>query len=107
MKVARDFLQEFYDKSVDKKKFPDFEQFKLVCSSPYRFMRLNMTNGILEDFRFIFLGSFQLNKKRIKYAVDNLEKKFKEGNISETRYLTKKKAFDYGLKRIEEEDKQF
>lgn len=105
MKVARDFLQEFYDKNVDKEKFPDFEQFKLACSSPYRYMRLNMTNGILDDFRFIFLGSFQLSKRRIKYAVKNLEKKFKEGKISETRYLIKKKALDYGLKRIEEEDK--
>lgn len=62
------------------------EELQLICSSPFRFLKDNISNGVLKNTRFQYLGVFEVNKPMVKFSKKTLEEKYSQGLVSEKRY---------------------
>jgi len=62
------------------------EELQLICSSPFRFLKDNISNGVLKNVRFKYLGVFEVNKPMVKYSKKTLEDKYSKGLVTEKRY---------------------
>lgn len=90
---------EFYKENIDKNLELDFKDFDNVCRGPFRYIKDRMTEGDLEPYRLQYLGTFLIPESRIKYSNSTLDKKLKDGLISQRRYDERKKI----LSRYEKE----
>lgn len=86
-------IQEYYDK-VGHKYDIDFEHFKRICNTPFKFIKEVMSSGILKNIRLQYFGTFQVSKSRVFYSKKVLEKNFNEGKISKERYEKKLKVLN-------------
>lgn len=86
------YINEFYNKEIKDKFDISEEECKLICLAPFKMIRLVMSEGTLKDIRLQYFGLFKVNASRVKYSLKNLEKKFKEGQVSEERYLKRKQV---------------
>lgn len=62
------------------------EEFKLVCYSPFKYIKKAISAGLMIDLRIIYFGEFKVSGARLKHNKDSLEKGYVEGSISEEIY---------------------
>jgi hypothetical protein len=86
-------IEEYYELSEFNDSI-DIEEFRLICSSPFKMVRKAFTSGILRDIRLQYFGVFEVSKSRIKYSRSVIEENYKNGLISERRYLERLKVLD-------------
>lgn len=86
-------IEEFYDKVKDSYDI-DYQEFKLICNTPFNFIK-KITNGnILRDFRLKYFGVFKVSASKVRYYKKNLQESYSKGNISESYYRTKLKTLE-------------
>lgn len=62
------------------------EEFKLICYSPFKYIKKAISTGLMIDLRIIYLGEFKVSSARLKYNKSSLEEGYIKGNISEVVY---------------------
>lgn len=62
------------------------EEFKLVCYSPFKYIKRVISEGLMIDLRIIYFGEFKVSGARLKHNKNSLEKGYVEGSISEEIY---------------------
>ena len=85
-----DLIEEFYEEN--KHTYPDLSisEFRLICNSPFSFVKQVINRGVLKNIRFQYFGVFEVMPSRVKYSLKTLEENFKNNKISEDRYLKRK-----------------
>ena len=85
-----DLIEEFYEEN--KHTYPDLSisEFRLICNSPFSFVKQVINRGVLKNIRFQYFGVFEVMSSRVKYSLKTLEENFKNNKISEDRYLKRK-----------------
>lgn len=86
-------IEEYYETVKGEYNIP-FEHFKIICNSPFKFLRNIISSGILKNIRFQYLGCFEVSPSRVKYCKKTLEENFEKGLISERRYKERIKVYD-------------
>ncbi len=92
-----DLIEEFYEEN--KHTYPDLSisEFRLICNSPFSFVKQVINRGVLKNIRFQYFGVFEVMPSRVKYSLKTLEENFKNNKISEDRYLKRKTILErYG-----------
>ena len=92
-----DLIEEFYEEV--KYIYPDLsiDEFKIICNSPFSFVKQVINRGILKNIRFQYFGVFEVIPSRVKYSLKTLEENFKANKITEERYNKKKEILEkYG-----------
>ena len=92
-----DLIEEFYEEN--KHTYPDLSisEFRLICNSPFSFVKQVINRGVLKNIRFQYFGVFEVMSSRVKYSLKTLEENFKNNKISEDRYLKRKAILErYG-----------
>ena len=89
-----DVIEKFYEQ--EKSFYPDLSltEFKLICSSPFKFTKEVINRGTLKNIRLQYFGVFEVSPSRVKYSLKNLEENFKEKKISEERYNKRKEILE-------------
>lgn len=80
-----ELIEEFYQK-INNTYNISIEELNIICSSPFRFLKDKISEGILIDTRFQYFGKFEVNKPMVKYSKKVLEEKYSKGEITEKRY---------------------
>ena len=78
-------IEEYYNNSEYYDVIP-FEEFKLMCTSPFKMVRKVFTNGKLIDIRLQYYGVFEVSTSRLKYSKKMVEQNFENRLISERKY---------------------
>jgi hypothetical protein len=78
-------IEEYYNNSEDKDVIP-FEEFKLMCITPFKMVRKTFTSGNLIDIRLQYFGVFEVSTSRIKYSKRMVEQNYNNKLISEKKY---------------------
>lgn len=86
-------IEKFYNSEAHKYDIT-LEECKLICNSPFKFVKEILNSGILKNIRLQYFGVFEASSSRIKYSKKNLEESYNKGNISEKRYAMRKKLLD-------------
>lgn len=86
-------IQEFYNKYFKDSQIKE-EEIKLICSSPFIMMKDLLNRDILKDIRFQYFGLFEFSKIRAKYVLKSIEKSYRDGLLSERKYLERKKVLE-------------
>ena len=92
-----DLIEEFYEEV--KHIYPDLSinEFRIICNSPFNFVKQVINRGVLKNIRFQYFGVFEVMSSRVKYSLKTLEENFKNNKISEDRYLKRKAILErYG-----------
>ena len=92
-----DLIEEFYEEV--KHIYPDLSinEFKIICNSPFNFVKQVINRGTLKNVRFKYFGVFEVMPSRVKYSLKTLEENFKANKISEERYNKRKEILEnYG-----------
>ena len=92
-----DLIEEFYEEV--KHIYPNLSinEFRLICNSPFNFVKQVINRGVLKNIRFQYFGVFEVMSSRVKYSLKTLEENFKNNKISEDRYLKRKAILErYG-----------
>ena len=92
-----DLIEEFYEEN--KHTYPDLSisEFRLICNSPFSFVKQVINRGTLKNIRFQYFGVFEVMPSRVKYSLQKLEENYKEKKISEERYNKRKEILErYG-----------
>ena len=85
-----DLIEEFYEET--KHLYPDLSinEYRIICNSPFSFVKQVINRGTLRNIRFQYFGVFEVMSSRVKYSLKTLEENFKNNKISEDRYLKRK-----------------
>ena len=85
-----DVIEKFYEQ--EKSFYPDlsFTEFKLICSSPFKFTKEVINRGTLKNVRLQYFGIFEVMPSRVKYSLKTLENNYEAGKITEERYNKRK-----------------
>ena len=85
-----DLVEEFYEEI--KNTYPDISlnEFRIICNSPFKFIKEVINRGVLKNVRLQYFGVFEVIPSRVKYSLKTLEENFKNNKISEDRYLKRK-----------------
>ncbi|MGL6063664.1 MAG: hypothetical protein ACRC0V_05215, partial [Fusobacteriaceae bacterium] len=87
MKLNNDVLiKEFYERVKDKYSKVLKDQYRDVCFYPWIFLKEQMSNGLLENIRFKYFGEFKVYKRRTEEYLNNLEKSYDKGEITEKHF---------------------
>ena len=86
-------IQEYYDK-VGHKYDLDFEDFKNICLTPFKFIKEIMSSGVLKNIRLQYFGTFEVSKSRVFYSKKMLQSNYDKGVISEERYNRRLKVLN-------------
>ena len=89
-----DLIEEFYE--TEKHSCPNLHlaEFKLICNSPFKFVKEIINRGTLKNIRFQYFGVFEVMPSRVKYSLKTLEDNFKENKITEERYNKRKEILE-------------
>lgn len=63
-----------------------FEEFKIICRSPFKFVKEVMSSGILKNIRLKYFGVFEVSKSRVNYCKKSLQKNYDKGLVSKKHY---------------------
>jgi len=98
-------LEAFYLQEKDK--YPDltFEQFKDICSAPWKFLKEEMKSGELPTVRFKYFGVFQVYEGRARNMIHILDKRFRFHKIESKQYFKLKKMLKNFLNGKEKKNK--
>lgn len=86
-------VEEYYEIVKDRYNI-DFNHFKIICHSPFKFLREIISSGILKNVRFQYFGNFEVSSSRVKYCKKTLEENYKNGLISQRRYEERLKVYN-------------
>ena len=92
-----DLIEEFYEEN--KHTYPDLSisEFRIICNSPFKFIKEVINRGVLKNIRLQYFGVFEVMPSRVKYSLQKLEENYKEKKISEERYNKRKEILEkYG-----------
>lgn len=92
-----DVIEKFYEQ--EKSFYPDLSltEFKLICSSPFKFTKEVINRGTLKNVRLQYFGIFEVMPSRVKYSLKTLENNYETGKITEERYNKRKEILgNYG-----------
>ena len=92
-----DLVEEFYEEI--KNTYPDIplNEFRIICNSPFKFIKEVINRGVLKNVRLQYFGVFEVMPSRVKYSLQKLEENYKEKKISEERYNKRKEILEkYG-----------
>ena len=89
-----DLIEEIYEEN--KHTYPDLSisEFRLICNSPFSFVKQVINRGILKNIRFQYFGVFEVMPSRVKYSLKTLENNYKTGKITEERYNKRKEILE-------------
>ena len=85
-----DLVEEFYEEI--KNTYPDISlnEFRIICNSPFKFIKEVINRGVLKNVRLQYFGVFEVMPSRVKYSLKTLENNYKTGKITEERYNKRK-----------------
>ena len=92
-----DLVEEFYEEI--KNTYPDISlnEFRIICNSPFKFIKEVINRGVLKNVRLQYFGVFEVMPSRVKYSLKTLENNYKTGKITEERYNKRKEILEnYG-----------
>ena len=92
-----DLIEEFYEET--KHLYPNLSisEYRIICNSPFSFVKQVINRGTLKDIRFQYFGVFEVMPSRVKYSLKTLENNYKTNKITEERYNKRKKILEnYG-----------
>lgn len=92
METASTNIEEFH-RTSDYNDIP-LGEFKLICNSPFKFVRKVFSEGTLKDIRFQYLGVFEVSASRVKYSKKTLQENYDNQLISEKRYTERMKVLN-------------
>ena len=89
-----DLIEEFYEEN--KHTYPDLSisEFRLICNSPFSFVKQVINRGVLKNIRFQYFGVFEVMSSRVKYSLKTLEENYKSKKITEERYNKRKEILE-------------
>jgi len=93
MDSTTSYIEQYYSENPQYHDIP-FEEFKLICNSPFKFIKEVLNRGILRDIRLQYFGVFEVVESRVKYFRNKLEENYKKKTISEKRYNERLKVFN-------------
>lgn len=94
MRISTDYITKFYKNHPDLKDKLTEEECILICSSPFKFFKQVMNEGILKNLRIKYLGTIEVNKPMIKYTKKITEDRLAKGHINEDQYNKKMKLLN-------------
>ncbi len=71
----------------------EFSEFKSIVSLPFKLLKETMNDDELLDFRFIYLGSFQVVPGYIVAGLVTTEYKFNHDRLANNVYISRMKIF--------------
>jgi len=71
-----------------------FEEFRLICNTPFRFIKNLANNDVLRDFRLKYFGIFKVSESKVRYYKKSLLKSYEDGNITQKYYERKIKTIE-------------
>ena len=92
-----DLIEEFYEET--KHLYPNLSisEYRIICNSPFSFVKQVINRGTLKDIRFQYFGVFEVMPSRVKYSLKTLENNYKTNKITEERYNKRKNILEnYG-----------
>ena len=92
-----DLIGEFYEET--KHLYPNLSinEYRIICNSPFSFVKQVINRGTLKNIRFQYFGVFEVMPSRVKYSLKTLEENFKTNKITEDRYNKRKEILEnYG-----------
>ena len=89
-----DLIEEFYEEV--KNTYPDISlnEFRIICNSPFKFIKEVINRGVLKNVRLQYFGVFEVMPSRVKYSLKTLENNYKTGKITEERYNKRKEILE-------------
>ena len=89
-----DLIREFYEKT--KHLYPNLSinEYRIICNSPFSFVKQVINRGTLRNIRFQYFGVFEVMPSRVKYSLKTLEENFKAKKITEDRYNKRKEILE-------------
>ena len=89
-----DLVEEFYEEI--KNTYPDIplNEFRIICNSPFKFIKEVINRGVLKNVRLQYFGVFEVMPSRVKYSLKTLENNYKTGKITEERYNKRKEILE-------------
>jgi len=86
-------IEEFYN--IKGKNYSvSIEECKLICNSPFKFVKEILNRGILKNIRLQYFGVFEVSSSRVKYSKKSLEESYAKGLIPEKRYKERKEVLN-------------
>ena len=85
-----DLIREFYEET--KHLYPNLSinEYRIICNSPFSFVKQVINRGTLRNIRFQYFGVFEVMPSRVKYSLKTLEENYEEGKITIERYNKRK-----------------
>ena len=65
-------VEEYYETVKDRYNIP-LDHFKIICTSPFKFLRNVISTGVLKNIRFQYFGNFEVCSSRVKFCKKTLE----------------------------------
>ena len=89
-----DLIREFYEET--KHLYPNLSinEYRIICNSPFSFVKQVINRGTLRNIRFQYFGVFEVMPSRVKYSLKTLEENFKSNKITEDRYNKRKEILE-------------
>ena len=89
-----DLIGEFYEET--KHLYPNLSinEYRIICNSPFSFVKQVINRGTLRNIRFQYFGVFEVMPSRVKYSLKTLEENFKTNKITEDRYNKRKEILE-------------
>jgi hypothetical protein len=89
-----DLIGEFYEET--KHLYPNLSinEYRIICNSPFSFVKQVINRGTLRNIRFQYFGVFEVMPSRVKYSLKTLEENFKAKKITEDRYNKRKEILE-------------
>ena len=95
MKILHVDLIREYHESI-REEYPELtqEEVNLICSAPFKEVRMGIESGEFPTIRLKFFGTFLTYPKRVKAILVQYEKAFKNLTITPTKYFKVKAMLD-------------
>ena len=89
-----DLIGEFYEET--KHLYPNLSinEYRIICNSPFSFVKQVINRGTLRNIRFQYFGVFEVMHSRVKYSLKTLEENFKAKKITEDMYNKRKEILE-------------
>lgn len=89
-----DLIGEFYEET--KHLYPNLSinEYRIICNSPFSFVKQVINRGTLRNIRFQYFGVFEVMPSRVKYSLKTLTENFKAKKITEDRYNKRKEILE-------------
>ena len=89
-----DLVEEFYEEIKNTYPNISLNEFRIICNSPFKFIKEVINRGVLKNVRLQYFGVFEVMPSRVKYSLQKLEENYKEKKISEERYNKRKEILE-------------